>query len=87
MESSLRTAKLPSEVLSQKDKVIKIRIGHSISVKDQQTHKSLEDFESFLKQKLYRLSKTIEKRPFFQKSTQRFKKKQKHLKKLLQKHL
>lgn len=69
----LRTAKLPSEVLSQKDKVIKIRIGHSISVKDQQTHKSLKDFESFLKQKLYRLSKTIEKKTLFQKVPQRFK--------------
>jgi putative hemolysin len=56
-----RTAKLPSEVLSQKRRVVKVRIGNPISVKAQKEHESLEDFTDFLRKKTYMLSKPYEK--------------------------
>ncbi len=52
----LRSAKLPSEVLSQKNRVVKIRIGKPISVKDQSDHKDLDEFTSFLRKKTYMLA-------------------------------
>jgi len=70
-----RTAKLPSEVLSQKNRVIKIRIGKPISVKEQAEHEDSKDFASFLRQKTYILAKAfktpikdkfISKKPFHQ---------------------
>ncbi|AUC78936.1 glycerol acyltransferase [Nonlabens sp. MB-3u-79] len=56
-----RTAKLPSEVLSQKNRVVKVRIGNPISVKAQKEHKSLDDFTDFLRRKTYMLSKPYDK--------------------------
>ena len=52
----LRSAKLPSEVLSQKNRVVKIRIGKPISVKDQSDYKDLDEFTSFLRKKTYMLA-------------------------------
>ncbi len=52
----LRSAKLPSEVLSQKNRVVKIRIGKPISVKDQSEYKDLKEFTSFLRKKTYMLA-------------------------------
>jgi putative hemolysin len=56
-----RTAKLPSEVLSQKNRVVKVRIGNPISVKAQKEHESLDDFTDFLRRKTYMLSKPYDK--------------------------
>lgn len=56
----LRTAKLPSELLTQKKRVIKIRIGKSISVKDQEEHSSIQDFTQFIRKKTYMLSNAFE---------------------------
>jgi putative hemolysin len=56
-----RTAKLPSEVLSQKRRVVKVRIGKPISLKAQKEHESLDDFTEFLRKKTYMLSKPYEK--------------------------
>lgn len=56
-----RTAKLPSEVLSQRRRVVKVRIGNPISVKAQREHGSLEEFTEFLRKKTYMLSKPYEK--------------------------
>tara|TARA_R110002072_G_scaffold17625_8_gene66630 strand:- start:2644 stop:4473 length:1830 start_codon:yes stop_codon:yes gene_type:complete len=55
-----RTAKLPSEVLTQKRRIIKVRIGKPISVNDQKEHTSLEDFSEFLRRKTYMLSNAFE---------------------------
>jgi putative hemolysin len=52
-----RTAKLPSELLSQKHRVIKVRIGNPISVKAQNEHPDLSSFTDFLRRKTYLLSK------------------------------
>ena len=58
-----RTAKLPSELLTQKRRVIKVRIGRPISVKDQKEHETLEDFSEFLRKKTYMLSNAFEDKP------------------------
>ena len=63
ISDTLRTAKLPSELLTQKRRVIKVRVGRPISVNDQKEHKSLSDFSEFLRKKTYMLSKTFEDKP------------------------
>jgi putative hemolysin len=60
ISDTLRTAKLPSELLTQKHRVIKVRIGRPISVKDQQQHETLEAFSDFIRKKTYMLSNTFE---------------------------
>jgi putative hemolysin len=60
ISDTFRTAKLPSELLTQKHRTIKVRIGKSISVKDQQEHEDLNDFSEFLRRKTYMLSNTFE---------------------------
>src|SRR5690606_9928526 len=60
ISDTLRTAKLPSEVLTQKRRVIKVRIGKPISVADQKEYTKLEDFSEFLRRKTYMLSNAFE---------------------------
>ena len=60
LSASLRTAKLPSELLTQKKRVIKVRIGKPISVKDQKEHDTLESFSDFVRRKTYMLSNSFE---------------------------
>ncbi|NND62477.1 MAG: lysophospholipid acyltransferase family protein [Flavobacteriaceae bacterium] len=62
ISDTLRTAKLPSELLTQKERVIKVRIGNAISVKDQAEHESLDDFTEFLRKKTYVLSNPFQKK-------------------------
>lgn len=66
ISDTLRTAKLPSELLSQKNRVIKVRIGKPISVAAQQEHETLEDFTAFLRKKTYMLSNVYEKESLLQ---------------------
>ncbi|NNE33335.1 MAG: lysophospholipid acyltransferase family protein [Winogradskyella sp.] len=63
LSDTLRTAKLPSELLTQKRRVIKVRIGRPISVNDQREHSTLQEFSKFLRRKTYMLSKTFEDKP------------------------
>ncbi len=60
ISDTLRTAKLPSELLTQKRRTIKVRIGRPISLKDQQEHSELRDFSEFLRRKTYMLSNAFE---------------------------
>ena len=60
LNDTLRTAKLPSELLTQKRRVIKVRIGKPISVKNQKEHTELADFSEFLRRKTYMLSNAFE---------------------------
>ncbi|MBP0904745.1 GNAT family N-acyltransferase [Mariniflexile gromovii] len=60
ISDTLRTAKLPSELLTQKRRTIKVRIGKPISVEDQKEHASLEEFSEFLRRKTYMLSNAFE---------------------------
>ena len=56
---TLQTAKLPSELLTQKDRVIRVRIGKPITVAEQNEHgDSIENFGKFLRQKTYLLANT-----------------------------
>jgi putative hemolysin len=60
ISDTFRTAKLPSELLTQKRRLIKVRIGRPISVKDQKEYGTLIGFSEFLRRKTYMLSKTFE---------------------------
>ena len=62
LSDTLRTAKLPSELLTQKERIIKVRIGNPISVDDQKEHKSLENFTDFLRKKTYVLANPFQKK-------------------------
>jgi putative hemolysin len=61
INDTLRTAKLPSELLTQKDRVIKVRVGKPISVAEQNEHESIEDYTEFLRKKTYMLANPFEK--------------------------
>ena len=67
MSDVLRTAKLPSEMLSQKRRKIKVRIGNPISVEDQAELKDLESFTGYLRRKTYMLANVFEKKKLFEK--------------------
>lgn len=60
INDTLRTAKLPSELLTQKSRIIKVRIGKPISIQDQEEHKSIDDFHQFIRKKTYMLAKPFE---------------------------
>ncbi|WP_299761246.1 lysophospholipid acyltransferase family protein [uncultured Dokdonia sp.] len=60
ISSTLRTAKLPSELLTQKNRVIKVRIGHPIKVTAQKEYTDLPSFTEFLRKKTYMLAKSFE---------------------------
>lgn len=61
INDTLRTAKLPSELLTQKKRTIKVRIGKPISVAEQNEYTSIEDFGEFLRKKTYMLSNAFQK--------------------------
>jgi len=61
LDDTLRTAKLPSELLTQKDRVIKVRIGKAISVNEQNEHENIEEYSEFLRRKTYMLANPFEK--------------------------
>jgi len=61
INDTLRTAKLPSELLSQKNRVIKVRVGKPISVKDQKEYTDIDSFYKFLRTKTYLLANPFEK--------------------------
>ena len=59
INDTLRTAKLPSELLTQKDRVIKVRIGKPIPVAEQNEHQTIEDYSEFLRKKTYMLANSF----------------------------
>ncbi|HEX9981417.1 MAG TPA: lysophospholipid acyltransferase family protein [Flavobacterium sp.] len=65
INDTLRTAKLPSELFSQKDRVIKVRIGKPISVSEQNEHATLEEYSNFLRKKTYMLANPFQKESSF----------------------
>ncbi len=62
ISNTLRTAKLPSELLTQKERLIKVRIGNPISVEDQNEQVSLSVFTQFLRRKTYMLSNAFQRK-------------------------
>ncbi len=73
ISDTLRTAKLPSELLSQKRRVIKVRIGKPISVKDQDSYEDIPSFYEFIRKKTYMLANPFEKKQTKILSTQNLK--------------
>ena len=65
LSDNLRTAKLPSEMLSQRYRSIIVRIGFPVNLKDQDEFKDLEEYKAFLRKKTYMLSSSIEKTSLF----------------------
>ncbi len=61
ISDTFRTAKLPSELLTQKNRVIEVRIGKPISVKDQDEYTDIPAFNDFLRKKTYMLANPFEK--------------------------
>lgn len=59
INDTFRTAKLPSEVLTQKNRVIKVRIGKPITVAEQEEYTTLELYSEFLRKKTYMLSNSF----------------------------
>ncbi|MBZ9627275.1 lysophospholipid acyltransferase family protein [Psychroflexus sp. CAK1W] len=62
LNDNLRTAKLPGEMLKQSHRPIRVRIGNSISVKDQNEFEDLTDYSNFLRRKTYFLANSYEKK-------------------------
>jgi putative hemolysin len=62
ISDTFRTAKLPSELFSQKRRVIKVRIGKPISVKDQNQYENIDEFHEFIRKKTYMLANPFEKK-------------------------
>jgi len=62
LNDTFRTAKLPSELLTQKERLIKVRIGNPISVADQAEHETLDEFTEFLRKKTYVLANPFQKK-------------------------
>lgn len=56
LNDTFRTAKLPSELLTQKNRVIKVRIGKPISVNEQNEYDTIESYSEFLRKKTYMLA-------------------------------
>lgn len=56
-----RTALIPSQVLSQRNRPLKVRIGQPISVETQNEHEGLEEFTDLLRRKTYILSNAFQK--------------------------
>ncbi len=67
----LRTIRLPSELLNKKNKVIRIRIGNPLPVKDQEEFTDTFRYGRFLRAKTYSLGTTLEVRKFFHYSLKR----------------
>lgn len=65
---SLRLGKLPSELLSKKNKKIKIRIGSPVSIEDQDKFCDVYQFGRFLRAKTYCMESHIKVKRFFIKS-------------------
>lgn len=62
ISDTLRTAKLPSELLTQKKRVIKVRIGKPISVAEQDEYTNIDEYGEFLRKKTYMLANPFEKK-------------------------
>jgi putative hemolysin len=57
-----RTLKLPSELLTQKHRCIKVRIGKPITVTEQNEYVSIESYSEFLRRKTYMLANAFSKK-------------------------
>ena len=71
---SLRTVRLPAEVFNKKHKLIRIRIGNPMSVKEQDTFSDISTYGRYLRAKTYALGSVLEVKKFFRPRINRNKK-------------
>lgn len=69
--SGLKSINLPTELLNQKKRPVKIRIGNPVSVADQEKFNDIYQFGRYLRAKTYLLCSTIEVKRFFNYSLKR----------------
>jgi putative hemolysin len=62
---NLRTVRLPFELFNKKRKVIRIRIGNPVSIKDQDEFTDISRYGRFLRAKTYSLGSALEVQKFF----------------------
>ena len=67
----LRTAKLASELINKKHKVIMVRIGTPVTVREQDEFHDIARYGRYLRARTYSLGSALEARPFFMGSRQR----------------
>jgi len=65
LHSRLQTVKLPTELFNKKKKLIRVRIGSPITVKEQNEFSDVARYGRFLRAKTYALGTTLEVRKFF----------------------
>ncbi len=73
----LQTVKLPSELFSKKKRIIRIRIGSPITVKEQDEFKDTARFGRFIRTKTYALGTALEVKKFFKHGKRRLRKEKK----------
>jgi putative hemolysin len=71
LHSSLAQLKLPTEILYQKKKPVKIRIGNPITLAEQEKFQDIYQYGRFLRARTYCLSSKIEVKKFFNYSLKR----------------
>ena len=70
---NLQTAQLPLELLKKKNKIIKMRIGKSISIVKQREFKDTNEFGRYLRDKTYYLDQPLKVSSFFRNKNLRLK--------------
>jgi len=70
----LQMVRLPSELFTKKKKIIRIRIGSPISVKEQDEFRDIARYGRFLRTKTYALGTSLEVKKFFKLGGRRLKK-------------
>ena len=65
LHSRLQTVKLPTELFNKKKRIIHVRIGSPITVKEQDEFSDVARYGRFLRAKTYALGTTLEVRKFF----------------------
>lgn len=65
VNSSLRTAKLPSELFNKQNKPIQIKIGKPISVEEQKAFKDVSQYGRYIRTRTYSLGNALEVKWFF----------------------
>jgi putative hemolysin len=70
----LQKVKLPSELFNKHKRIIKVRIGYPISLKEQQGFHDISRYGRFLRTKTYALGTSLEVRKFFSVSRRQLKK-------------
>jgi len=77
IHSRLQTIKLPTEVFSKKKRIIRVRIGTPIPVKEQDEFKDISRFGRFIRTKTYALGTAMEVKKFFKSGKKRLRTKKK----------